>query len=261
MLKILFSVAIGCGALGALLFFGQRSLIYFPAPLTVYPQAYNASDLQVAYLETSDHLKIYGWYKPPREGRPLFIYFHGNGGHLGMRIPFLRRFLNEGYGLFLLSYRGYAGNPGSPTEQGLYKDARAAIRWVLKQTPQSPLVLYGESLGSAVAIQMALEYPIDALILQSPFTSLTAVGHWHYPFLPVKLLLQDKFESLKKMENIHVPVLVIHGQFDPIVPVWMGEQIYTEASQPKVLKIYPNKHHNDLGSDDLVQTIHAFLKK
>ena len=156
-------------------------------------------------------------------------------------------YIKAGYGVLLLAYRGYSGNQGQPSEQGLYNDARAALHFLKKQhIAEHCMVLFGESLGTGVAVQMATEFHVGAVILQSPYTSIADVGQKHYPFLPVHWLLKDRYDSRDKITHIHAPLFIFHGTKDKIIPLAMGEKIYQSALPPKQMKIYPEAGHGNL---------------
>ena len=234
----------------AILLFFQNSLIYFPDPTQLTPAQAGVPDMEVVELKTEDSLTLKAWYKAPTEGRPTIVYFHGNGGNIANRAFVARGFIDLGYGFLLVEYRGYGGNPGRPTEEGLYEDGRAAMRFVL-----GDVVLYGESLGSAVAVQMALEYKVRAMVLQSPFTTLYEVAYYHYPFFPS--LLRDKYDSVSKASRISVPVLVLVGGADELIPPAMGESLLSQFRGFKQYILVPHATHNDLFAPALVDT---FLK-
>ena len=166
----------------------------------------------------------------------------------------------KGYGIMLLSYRGYGDNPGHPSESGLYHDARAGIHFLKAHDVRSScIVLFGESLGSGVAVQMASEFHVGAVILQSPYTTLVDVAKKHYPYLPVQWLLKERFQSIKKIHKIETPLFIIHGAQDKVIPVHLGERLYHKAMQPKDMKIYKEAGHNTL--PDVSPAVIQFLKQ
>lgn len=234
----------------------QRHLIYFPEQETPSPIDAGVPEMQTIALQTDDGLTLTAWYHLSSQPYlPTLLYLHGNAGHIGYRSMLIKSYLNKGYGVLLLTYRGFSGNPGSPSEEGLYKDARAAIQFLhAKGISDTCIVLFGESLGCAVAVQMATEYNVGALILQSPFTSLVDIGRFHYPFLPVKWLIRDKFDSSVKINLIRCPVLIIEAENDNIVPPAFTQRLYEGISTPKKLLVIPNKGHNDL--DEPAAVIH-----
>lgn len=233
----------------------QRKLIYMPDKHRPTREACTASDMDEVTLNTKDGLKLYAWYKKPQSKKTTIIYFHGNGGHLCGRMPLVRQFLNNGFGVLLLSYRGYAGNPGSPSEKGLYQDGRAAMDFVRRKDHCA--VVLGESLGTGVATQMATEYPVKGLILQSPFLSLVAMAKLHYPWLFIEPV--DKFHSDKKIAKVKAPLLVIHGEADTIVPYSQGKALYDMAQSKKQLLSYPGRGHADLWDAGFYTKIVSFL--
>ncbi|WP_133130653.1 alpha/beta hydrolase [Legionella yabuuchiae] len=237
----------------------QRSLIYLPIKKAPKLSEFHAEDMQEVQITTADGLSLLSWYKPAQNDRPTFLYLHGNAGHIGYRVPLIRDYMNEGYGVFLLEYRGYGGNPGQPTEQGLYEDGRAAINYLLQQgVKPSRIVLFGESLGTGVATKIATEQQVCAVILQSPFTSLVELSRYHYPWIVLKPW--DRFESLSRIDAINAPILVAHGKQDHIVPFKQGIAIYEQAKEPKKM-IVLERGHNDLWSHAYSKQVHAFVNR
>jgi len=166
-----------------------------------------------------------------------------------------------GYGIFLLVYRGYSGNPGNPSENGLYNDANAAINYLEKKgTPTSQMVLVGESLGAGVAVDIAAKHKVAALILLAPFSSLTRLSQWHYVFIPAKLILKDRFDSLSKIKQVNAPLLIIHGTEDKIVPIKFGKELFAAANKPKEFEAVAGAHHNDLYDYGVQKKIIDFLQ-
>jgi uncharacterized protein len=216
------------------LYLGQRSLIYRPD--TARPDLGDLARLGVVEvkLTTADGLSLLAWYLPPPEGAPVIVYFHGNGGHIGYRAERLRRFAREGYGVLLAEYRGYGGNPGTPSECGLYADGAAALDFLVHAGIEpAATVLWGESLGSGVAVYLAAERDAGGLILEAPFTSVAAAAQHHYPFIPAAMLVRDRFDSLARIGRVATPLLVMHGERDMIVPVRHGRALFAAAAEPK----------------------------
>ena len=234
LLRILGAAAVAYAAVVALAFFFQRSLMYYPSGAVPAPAAAGLPEAEAVRYATGDGLELGAWYAPPRGGRPVIAYFHGNGGNLAMRAPLVRPFVDAGYGVLLAGYRGYGGNPGSPDEDGLMADGRAALRFLagLGMAPEST-VLYGESLGSAVAVRMAAEHGAGAVILDAPFTSALEVARQQYRFLPVRWLMRDRYITLERIAAIAAPLLVIHGTADSIVPAAHGRRLLAAAREPK----------------------------
>jgi fermentation-respiration switch protein FrsA (DUF1100 family) len=191
--------------------------------------------------------------------------FHGNAGNRAHRGPLAAALQRHGLQVFLVDYRGYGGNPGTPTESGLAKDSRAA-RAYLNGRPdidRSRIVYFGESLGTAVAIDLAAEHPPAALVLRSPFTSMADVAQHHYPFLPVHLLLRDRFAAIDQIRRLQVPLLVIAGGRDRIVPIESSRRLYDAAVASKTFLVLPGADHNDyelLAGDEMIRSIVSFLQ-
>lgn len=236
----------------------QRHFIYFPSKVMPDRKTFHAEDMQVISLLTPDHLRLQAWYKPAQHNQPTLLYLHGNAGHIGYRIFLTRQFLSKGLGVLLLEYRGYGGNPGSPTEAGLYEDGRAGIHF-LQQQHVKKIVLFGESLGTGVATKLATEFQTCALVLQSPYTSFTALSRYHYPFLPIPI--RDKYDSLKRISSIHVPLLILHGKQDTIVPYSQGQTLFQHANEPKEWVTFEHKGHHDLWDADFARQIILFIEK
>lgn len=238
----------------------QRVQIYVPAPGHLDPKVSQLYHVNVVNLTTKDGLSIKSWYRPAKPGKPTLLYLPGNYGHLSHRAYLFKIYPAGQFGLLLVGYRGFSGNPGKPTEQGLYNDGRAAVQFLRSHgIPLCRIVLFGDSLGSGVAVQLATEFHVGAVILKSPYSSLVAVGEEHYPFLPVSLFLKDRYESINKIDRIDAPLLIVHGNKDRLIPVEQSEKLYQKARQPKQLIIMKGKKHNTLlvtGS-----TIASFLAK
>ena len=239
----------------------QRKLQYFPnADPVPLPQAQAFRGLQEVELETEDGNRLLSWYWPG--DRPLtLVYFSGNGGNRADRLEWARDFHRLGFGLFLLEYRGYGGNPGTPTETGLYRDAQAALDW-LARDPGRKLAYLGESLGSGVAVEMATRAAPAGLIIQSGFSSAADVGQHRYPLLPVGLLMKDPFDSLPKIGDLRCPLLSIHGDRDRTVPLSLGRALFDAAPEPKEWLPVPGAAHNDVsgvGGESYWKKIDDFL--
>ena len=232
------------------IFIFQRQLEYFAysAPLGT-PTDAGVPEMSDIHFTTADGLNLFSWFAPPKKkGGEIVVLFHGNGGNIAMRAYKAGLFLERGYGVLLCEYRGYSGNPGSPSEQGFYSDGRAVLKWLQdKGYKKSQLVIYGESIGTGVAVQMALETQPKYLILEAPFTSAADVAKDNYHYLiPVDLLMFDRFDSIDKIKQINSDLLVIHGTDDGIVPTKFGIQLFKAANQPKRLLLVHGAGHVDL---------------
>ncbi len=243
----------------------QRSLMYFPDPSLPSPAAAGAPGFQAVTYQTADGLELVSWYRPAKKGptgRDLatIVYFQGNGGNIAGRIFKTRPLFEAGYGLMLVGYRGYGGNPGKPSEEGLYYDARAAMAYLQDQgLAMDDLVLLGESLGSGVAVRMAWETRVRAVMLEAPYTSTVDVGQSAYFFLPVGLLMYDRFPSIDLIADIQAPLLVVHGEQDGVIPTRLGRRLFQAASQPKEAHFLPGAGHNDMFEHGLTDIELEFL--
>lgn len=227
----------------------QRGLIYFPSGDPGSPADAGLPRAEPVDIATDDGLTLGGWFVPasePASGTTVIV-FNGNGGNRASRAPLAERLSRHGIASLLFDYRGYGGNPGTPSEKGLASDARAALRYVAsrRDVDGDRIVYFGESLGSGVAVGLAIERPPFALILRSPFTSLVDVGRVHYPFLPVALVLRDRFPSLVRIATLQRPLLVIATDKDAVVPTAQSERLYNAAASPKRLVIIEGAGHND----------------
>jgi fermentation-respiration switch protein FrsA (DUF1100 family) len=249
-------------ALVAGLFFFQRQLLYLPD--RTHPELVGLEKLGVreVMLSTEDGLSLLSWYLPPRHGRPVIAYFHGNGGHVGYRAQRLLRFAREGYGVLMPEYRGYGGNPGAPSETGFYADGRAALAFLDREAvAPTRLLLYGESLGSGVAVELAVRHEIAGLILEAPFTSVAEVAQCHFPFVPAARLVTDRFDSLSRIGRVRAPILVLHGEGDRVVPVRYGRTLFNAAPEPKEGWFPPEAGHEDLARYGGLDVVVAFIER
>ncbi len=260
------SVAVVAAVL-ALIWTMQRRLMYFPTSGVPTPGEIGLTDVETVTFETTDGLGLSGWFVAASGPSPhvTVLVFNGNAGNRAHRGPLAAALHRHGLQVLLVDYRGYGGNPGAPTENGLAADSRAA-RAYLAGRPDvdlSRLVYFGESLGTAVAVNLAVEHPPAALVLRSPFTSMADVGQHHYPFLPVRLLLRDRFAAIDQIRRIRVPLMVIAGGRDRIVPIDNSRRVYEAAVTPKTLLVLPDADHNDdelLAGDEMIRAIVRFLQ-
>ena len=238
----------------------QRSLQYFPSVDARDAGPHTGGVMRTVSYPTEDGLTLSGWYRPAPAGRPTLVLFHGNGGQHGDRAASMRPFMTAGYGVLLAGYRGYGGNPGEPTEPGLYADGRAALDWLAGEgVAPEEVVLYGESLGTGVAVQMATEYPVAGLVLEAPFTSAVDVGQAAYRWLPVRWLMWDRYDNLSKIGAVTAPLLLIHGESDQVIPIAFGRRLFEAANGPKTARFIPRAGHNDLDLHGIADTVLAFL--
>jgi fermentation-respiration switch protein FrsA (DUF1100 family) len=238
-------IAGGYLGLGALMYFAQRSLMYLPDRARTLPAAAGFPQAQEVTLETTDGERVIAWHVPPRGAGPVVLYFHGNGGALNLRADRFRKIVAQGFGLIALSYRGYGGSTGTPTEAGLIEDARTAYAFAAERYP-GRIAVWGESLGTGVAIAIAGEKPVTHVILDAPFTSTADVAASVYFFLPVRLLMKDQFRSDLRIKAVKAPVLILHGDADSIIPIRFGEQLLATVPGEKRMVRFPGGQHVDL---------------
>jgi hypothetical protein len=216
------------------LYFYQGKLLYHPN-VNSYTEVDNLiPKIEKVTIITSDNHNLLGWFHKKDISKKTILFFHGNAGSLENRIYKLNHFGNFDLNFLIIAWRGFSENSGKPNEKGLYDDARSTLRWLKSiGIKEEKIILYGESLGTAVAIEIAQNKNFAGIILESPFTSMVEMGKKFYSFFPVGLLLKDRYESIGKIKNIHFPVLVMHGKKDKIVPFKMGKKIYDSANSPK----------------------------
>jgi fermentation-respiration switch protein FrsA (DUF1100 family) len=257
--KTLLTALVIFGGFVALMYVMQRSLMYHPERVRTPPDVAGLLDARELVLDTADGEKLIAWYVPPRDGRPLVLYFHGNAGALQHRVERFRALTAAGNGLLALSYRGYGGSTGSPSEAGLIADAEAAYRFALVHAPAERIVAFGESLGSGVAIALAATHKVGAVVLEAPFTSAADVGAAVYWFLPVRLLMRDPFYSDRRIGEVKVPLLILHGTLDRVVPMKLSERLYALANEPKRFVRFNNAGHVNLDRFGAMPVILAFI--
>ncbi len=245
------------------LFLSQRSLLYFPDPNVPEPDEYGVPEMAIERIKTTDGFRLLAWWRPPvSPERPVLVYFHGNAGHLGHRAAKIRPYLDSGYGVLLVSYRYNAGAGGRPSESALYADARAAADFVAAQgIPEDRVVLYGESLGSAPAVRIAVERRVGAVVLEAPFTSIAEVAQSHYWYVPARWMVWDKFDIAAIVDRLKAPLLVLHGERDRIVPLRFGRAVLERAPEPKEGRFLPEAGHNDLYEHGAAQMVIEFLER
>jgi uncharacterized protein len=224
----------------------QRALLYLPQRRPVAPAAAGLPEAEEVVLETSDGERLIAWHVPPRPGHALVIYFHGNAETIANRADRHRALIATGAGILAVSYRGYMGSSGRPTEPGLLHDADAAYEFAAARHPAERIVLWGHSLGSGVAVALAAARPVGKLILEAPFTSTADVARRMFPLVPVRRLMHDQFRSDQRIGAVKASILILHGARDIVVPIALGERLYQLAPEPKRFVRYPRGGHDDL---------------
>jgi fermentation-respiration switch protein FrsA (DUF1100 family) len=240
----------------------QRNYAFQPDPNSAFDADHKPF---VIFNYTSpEGLKLRGLIAPAQQNKLTIVHFHGNAGNLAHRLFKAAYYLPKGYGLVLVGYRGYGGNPGVPSEKGFYEDARASIEYLKQQgIPTKNMIFYGESMGTGVAVQMATEYPdAKAIVLEAPFTSAVDVGAAFYPYLPVRYLMRDRFDSASKIDKVTMPVLVIHGTKDETVAYRFGKTLFEHIkSVKKEFITIEGGNHMNLYDFKAGEIINAFLEK
>ena len=241
-----------CAYLAILLaaYLGQRRLMYFPDRSRTLPTEAGLHEVEERVIDTPDGARLVAWYGKAHPGQPTILYFHGNAGSLAARAPRIERFMAEGWGVFMLSYRGYSGGTGSPSEAANVADAHLAYDALVASgvDPRS-IVIYGESLGTGVSARIAAEKPAAGLILDAPYTAIVEVAKSAYRYLPVDTFLKDRYETSAIIGKVRLPLLIMHGERDMVIPVAMGRALARLANEPKRLVTFPNAGHMDIYVD------------
>lgn len=248
-------------AIMAFLYFYQRNLQYFPAGPR--PELETQIKPEVITVTPEEGISLQGFYWPAKEGLPTIVFFHGNGQAYQYWIDKLMTFAQEGYGALFTDYRGYGGQPGEPTEEGIYRDARSFINTINtnQSVPFDDMVFYGESLGTGVAVQMATEFRPKALILESAYSSTADIAKARYWMFPVELLMKDQYRSIDKIDGLKMPKLFIHSLNDRVINIRFARRLYEATPEPKQFVEVSNGGHNDLLDNGLALHISSFLSK
>ncbi|KFC66517.1 Alpha/beta superfamily hydrolase precursor [Bosea sp. LC85] len=245
----------------ALLYVMQRELLYPRDPARADIAVANLPGVEETPLTAADGERLIAWVVPPREGKPVLLFFHGNAGNFAtpIRQARFRGLSEDGTGLFAVNYRGYGGSSGRPSEEGLLLDARAAYDAAVTRFGVDRLVGYGESLGTGVVLKLAAERPLRAVILEAPYLSTAAVAQLAYPFVPVAWLMKDQFRSDAVIGRVTAPLLVLHGGRDGVIPFAQGQALYEMANMPKRFVRFPTGGHEDLPAHGSLPEIRRFL--
>lgn len=256
-------IALGAYALIAgYMYFNQRQLLYHPDIERVDPVSLGITGAAVIEIPTPDGEKLVAWYAPAAQGQPTVLFLHGNAGSIAERPLRFQYYQKVGFGVLYLSWRGYGGSTGQPSEQGLLVDATAAYDWLMaKGISPDKLVVVGESLGTGPAVQLAAARPVAALALEAPYTSMIDVARYHYGWLPVGLLLLDRFDSIDHIGRVHAPLIILHGDADPVVPFALGKRLFEAAPEPKRFVAIPGGTHGSIFEEPTwAQEVAFFLK-
>lgn len=260
-MRIILSIVIFYISICLIIFIFQRKLQYLPSGELHDISNYEVTDFTAEKLTTKDGVEIISWFKAPKNNSKILIYFHGNGGNLGGRSMKFKIFTeNSDYGILAISYRGYPGSAGKPTEKGILLDAEAATDFLIsKGYSNKDFILYGESLGSGVALQHALKIDPAGIVLEAPYYSIANIAKLTYWYLPVDLLLKDKYESYKYAKQLTIPVLIFHGTEDTIVPYEEGKALYNEFQGIKTFMTMSKADHLEFDELYLITAIKEFF--
>ena len=239
----------------------HRYFIYIPDRKRIAPKDAGLAGVEEIVFKAGDGTRLIAWYRPAETGKPTLLYFTGNAGNVADRAGKIRAIAADGYGVFIVNYRGYGGSGSRPTEKRLAKDAVSAYDYLrgLGVAPHN-IVLYGESLGTAVATKVSLQREARALVLESPFTSVVDVGKLAWPLLPLQFIMVDQFRTIDRIGSVDIPLLIVHGGRDAVIPLDMGRRIYHAANEPKTLQVVKRAGHNDLFEQGAWTLVRDFLQ-
>ena len=249
----------------ALICFGawvlHRYFLYMPDKKRYAPRDVGLAEVEEITFEGRGDVKLIAWYLPARRGRPTLLYFTGNSGSAANRARKIEAMAASGYGVFMLNYRRFGGSGGWPTEANNIADAVTAHAYLDEELGVAPrnIVAYGESLGTGVATRLALLRPVKALVLEAPFTSVVDVGRLVWWFLPLRLVMTDQYRTIDRIGSVKVPLLIVHGARDSMIPVTQARQVYAAANEPKTLAILRCGDHNDLFDHGAWAKVTSFL--
>lgn len=240
----------------------ERALMYAPDPTYTTPAQIGLAGFSERILETDDGEAIVAWYAPPQRGQPTILYIHGNAGTLADRAERLAMYRALGRGVLIMSYRGYSGSTGSPSEKHNVADAILAYDTLLTWGIEADdIIVYGESIGTGIAVQLAAKREVFGLVLDAPYTSIVDVAERCYPYLPARLLMQDRYETLKHLGQVEAPLLVIHGEEDQIIPVDMGRKVAAEAPGASLIHTFPGAGHTDHGNFGSFEAVNRWIDR
>lgn len=245
-------------AVVAVVFFSQREMLYPIVPGNPPPDA-AGPPIRVVHIDTPDHERLTAWYLPPQPGRPTILFLGGQGGGLSLQTGRWQRIADEGVGFLAVGYRGHDGSTGKPSEVGLHTDARAAYDWLVKTTQPQDIVIHGFSLGTGVAVRLATERQARALVLEAPYTSTADLAAKSWPWLPVRWLMLDQYRSRDIIEQVRMPILIVHGGDDEVIPVSQGRTLFDLARVRKRMVQMEGSNHSTLTRDGLYDHIWRFL--
>jgi fermentation-respiration switch protein FrsA (DUF1100 family) len=247
-------------AICAVAYFGHRLFMYFPDPTRVAPADAGLEGVEEIEVTARDGTRLVAWYAPANEGKPTIVYFHGNAANAANRAPKIAMMLEDGFGVFYLNNRGYGGSAGSPTEANNVADAITAYDLLARRgVPADRIVAYGESLGSGQAVRLAATRPVAGIVLEAPLTSTVDVARSVYFWLPLRLVIADRYNVEHEIAAVKAPLLILHGEQDEVIPAEMGRRIYGAANEPKRIETFPRGRHNDLFDNGAWEKMRDFL--
>jgi uncharacterized protein len=247
-------------AICAAAYFGNRVFMYFPNPTRVAPVEVGLNGVKEVELTVADDVALIAWHAPAKDDKPTILYFHGNGANAASRAPKIQKVREQGFGVFYLNNRGYGGSGGRPTEKDNVADAIAAYHHLIGLgVPATKIVAYGESLGSGQAVRLGAARPVAAVVLEAPLTSTIEVARSTYFWLPLGLLITDKYNNERNIRLVRAPVLVLHGAQDAVIPVARGWRVYRAANEPKRIELFPRGTHGDLFDQGAWEKTQAFV--
>jgi fermentation-respiration switch protein FrsA (DUF1100 family) len=243
-------------------YFYQRNLLYHPSENN-YLNDKITFNYEEIFIETDKKIKLKSWFiKKDLNKFKTILIFHGNAGNLFNRVYKLNELNKLDVNILLISWRGFSGNKGKPTEKNLYRDADESVKWLNNQGVISKnIILYGESLGTGVATELGTSNAFGGIILESPFTSIANAAKIYYPYLPVSIILKDRYDSIGKIKNINTPIFIMHGKMDNIVPQQMGLELFEKANNPKYSYFPEDDDHMMNYNKQLLNEIKLFINK
>lgn len=238
----------------------QRRLTYHPDTTRVAPSDTGLVGVEERELKTPDGETVLVWYGKAQPGKPTLLYFHGNAGSFEFRTERIRRYMARGIGMYMMTYRGYGGSSGEPSERANVADGKLAYDALVADGVQpQDIIVYGESLGTGIAVQVAAEKKVGGLILDAPYSSLVDAAEVHYPYLPARLLMTDRYDSMAYIGRVTVPLLVLHGELDGVVPITLGRKLFAAANEPKTMRTFPQAGHSDHWNFGSYEAAYAWL--
>ncbi|MBU2582213.1 MAG: alpha/beta hydrolase [Alphaproteobacteria bacterium] len=258
-------VALGC-AIALIIILGaphlERALMYSPDPTYTKPAEAGLIGVEEETIVTHDGEKLIVWYSPPAPGQPTLLYIHGNAGSLADRAERIAAYQQFGRGMCVMSYRGYSGSTGKPSERANVLDAvKTYDGLIAKGLQPEDIIAYGESIGSGIAVQLARQRPVAGIILDAPYTSIVDVAELCYPYLPARQMMRDRYETLEHLQYVDAPMLVVHGEADRVIPVEMGRKVAAQAPGVAEIVTFPEAGHSDHYSHGSFEAINSWIDR